>query len=135
MSQNWTDVHMNLPGGHEKWTSVQFYCFNFLKYILRSFELVVGISESSNSRVSNQNSWSRLESLSESLESRYFQKFRIRNIVKWIFFLSKNRSNYLSTENFMNFLTHSRHIFWICFCFLNKKFSKLNLNFFKRYWE
>ncbi len=35
--------------------------------------LVVGISESSNSRVSNQNPRSRLESLGESLDSRNFQ--------------------------------------------------------------
>ncbi len=59
------------------------------------------------------------ESRRESRLSK-FSKFSIRNIVKWIF-LAKNRSNYLSTENFMNCSTYSI-IFWICFCFLNKKF-------------
>jgi hypothetical protein len=50
--------------------TIKYYLLGILQHV---FKLVVGISESSNSRVSNQNSRSRLESLGESLDSRNFQ--------------------------------------------------------------
>ncbi len=57
-----------------KYFDIRLTPFHFKKLqIVNQYFLVVGISESSNSRVSNQNPRSRLESLGESLDSRNFQ--------------------------------------------------------------